>query len=201
MFTIFRADIYKQNKDIGFCRLHTYRLMQMKLKDWLRVYLFAFSFIQFYVINVSLASEFEIIRVSDGDTVKAESQGYEITIRLVGIDAPETSKKKNEPGQPFSQRARTLLQMLVQNKTVEIESYGLDRYSRVLGVLYVDGKNVNLVMVKEGLAEVYKGKPAPGFDNRPYWEAEREARKNMHGMWSLGDKCISPRKWRKQQKE
>ncbi|MHC4184065.1 MAG: thermonuclease family protein [Planctomycetota bacterium] len=48
--------------------------------------------------------------------------------------------------------------------------------SRVLGVVYIDGKNVNLEMVKEGLAEVYKGKPAPGFDTQPYWDAEKEAR-------------------------
>jgi len=63
--------------------------------------------------------------------------------------------------------------------------------------IYVDGKNVNLEMVKEGLAEVYKGRPAPGFDNRPYWDAEQEARKNMRGMWSQGDKYISPRDWRR----
>ena len=76
---------------------------------------------------------------------------------------------------------------------VEIESYGLDRYSRVLGVVYIDGKNVNLEMVKEGLAEVYKGEPAPGFDNRPYWDAEQEARENKRGMWVQGDKYISPK--------
>ena len=173
----------------------------MKSTYRLRIYLLVFIFTLFCIINVSLAAEFEIIHVNDGNTVKAESQGYAFTIRLVGIDAPETSKKKNEPGQPFSQRAKTLLQMLVLNKTVELESYGLDRYSRVLGVIYIDGKNVNLELVKEGLAEVYKGKPAPGFDNRPYWDAEREARKNMRGMWSLGDKYISPRRWRKRQNE
>ena len=49
-------------------------------------------------------------------------------------------------------------------------SYGTDRYGRTLGVVYVDGKNVNLEMVKAGLAEVYRGKPAPGFDNGPLSE-------------------------------
>jgi endonuclease YncB( thermonuclease family) len=60
---------------------------------------------------------------------------------------------------------------------------------------------VNLEMVQEGLAEVYKGKPALGFDNQPYWDVEREARKKNRGMWSLGDKYISLKEWRKQQKE
>jgi endonuclease YncB( thermonuclease family) len=50
------------------------------------------------------------------------------------------------------------------------------------------------------LAEVYKGKPAPGFDNRPYWDAEREAREYKIGMWVLGDKYVSPREWRTKHK-
>jgi endonuclease YncB( thermonuclease family) len=83
------------------------------------------------------------------------------------------------------------------NKDVEINNYGTDRYGRTLGVVYVDGKDVNLEMVKAGLAEVYRGKPAPGFDNGPYDKAENEARSAGIGMWSLGDKYISPKEWRK----
>jgi endonuclease YncB( thermonuclease family) len=76
----------------------------------------------------------------------------------------------------------------------------LDRYSRVLGVVYIDGKNVNLEMVKEGLAEVYRGPPAKGLDLEPYWKAEAEAIEAKLNMWSLGDKYVSPREWRKQHK-
>ena len=151
--------------------------------------------------HTALASQFVVTQVYNGDTLTVESEGYELKVRLVGIDAPETSRKKNEPGQPYSQRAKIHLQKLVLNKTVELESYGLDRYSRILAVMYVDGINVNLEMVKEGLAEVYKGKPAPGFDNSPYWEAEQKARNAGFGMWSQGDKYISPKEWRKRQKE
>ncbi len=48
---------------------------------------------------------------------------------------------------------------MVLYKTVDIKGYGLDRYGRILGVVFVDGKNVNLELVKSGLAEVYRGKP------------------------------------------
>ena len=116
---------------------------------------------------------------------------------LVGIDAPEKSRKKHDPGQPFSQASTKYLASLVLNKYVDIVSYGNDRYDRTLGVVYVDGKNVNLEMVKAGLADVYRGKPAKGFNNGPYQKAEDEAWSVGKGMWSLEDKYISPREWRK----
>ena len=145
----------------------------------------------------SLAGQFKVTRVTDGDTVKVAGNDEKMTIRLVGIDAPETSKKKNEPGQPFSRKSTKYLASLVLNKSVEVKSYGTDRYGRTLGVVFVSGKNVNLEMVKAGLAEVYRGKPADGLDPEPYWSAEAEAKKAGIGMWSLGDKYISPKEWRR----
>jgi len=34
----------------------------------------------------------------------------------------------------------------------------------------------------------------------PYWKAEEVARRGGKGMWVLGDKYISPREWRRMQK-
>ena len=121
---------------------------------------------------IVLAGQFKCTRVTDGDTITVVTDGQKVTIRLVGIDAPEKSRKKHEPGQPFSQSSTKYLADLVLNKYVDIVTYGTDRYDRTLGVVYVDKKNVNLEMVKAGLAEVYRGKPAPGFDNGPYQNAE-----------------------------
>ena len=150
--------------------------------------------------SFSFAGQFKITRVNDGDTVKAEGHDIEITVRLVGIDAPETSKKKREPGQPYSQQAKKYLADLVLNKTVDIKGYGLDRYNRILGVIFHDGKNINLEMVKAGLAEVYRGKPPRDLAMEPYLEAEKRAKEALKGMWSLGDKYVSPKEWRKMNK-
>ena len=149
----------------------------------------------------SLACQFKVTRVTDGDTVKVTGNGEKMTIRLVGIDAPETSKKKNEPGQPFSRKSTKYLASLVLNKSVEVKSYGTDRYGRTLGVVFVDGKGINLEMVKAGLAEVYRGRPAKGLDLEPYWNAETGAKKTGIGMWVLGDKYISPKEWRRMQRK
>ena len=61
-------------------------------------------------------------------------------------------------------------------------------------------KNINLEMVRHGLAQVHRQYLPQGFDIEPYLKAETEARKMKKGMWILGDKYIGPEQWRKVQK-
>ena len=56
----------------------------------------------------------------DGDTIKIQNKVTIITITHVGIDAPETSKKKGQPGQPFSKKSKKYLASLALNKVVDI---------------------------------------------------------------------------------
>ncbi|PKN64132.1 MAG: hypothetical protein CVU57_16285 [Deltaproteobacteria bacterium HGW-Deltaproteobacteria-15] len=149
---------------------------------------------------VGYAGQFKVTRVYDGDTIKAEGHDIEIKVRLVGIDAPEASSKKREEGQPFSRQATKYLAAMVLNKTVDVKGYGTDRYGRVLGVISLDGKNINLEMVKVGFAEVYRGDPPHGFDRDPSRQAEEEARQAKRGMWVQGSRYVSPREWREFQK-
>lgn len=124
----------------------------------------------------TLAGQFKVIRVTDGDTIKVDGNNIKMTVRLVGIDAPETSKKKNQPGQPFSTKSTKYPAKLVLNKSVDVKSNGTDRYGRTLGVVFVGRQNVNLEMVMAGLAEVYRGRPAKELDLDPYWSAEAKAK-------------------------
>jgi len=70
-------------------------------------------------------------------------------------------------------------------------------YNRVLGVISLNVENINLLMIRAGLAEVYRGLAPHRFDLDPYCKAEREARKANMGTWSLGDKYVSPKEWRR----
>ena len=94
--------------------------------------LIRYSIISFFIFLScplpSLAAQYKCTRVTDGDTITVTQNGFKTTIRLVGIDAPETSKKKHEPGQPFSQASTKYLAGMVLNKNVDIVSYGNDRY-------------------------------------------------------------------------
>ena len=150
----------------------------------------------------SLAGEFIVTRVYDGDTILVTRDRYDTRkVSLAGIDAPEASGKTYEKGQPYSQQSKKYLTSLVLNRTVRIITYDLDVYNRVLGVVIWEGININLEMVRSGLAEVYRGNFPKGLDIEPYLEAEKQAKAAMRGMWSLGDRYISPKEWRKMQRE
>jgi micrococcal nuclease len=92
--------------------------------------------------------------------------------------------RTREPGQPYSDKAQKYLASLVLNKTVDIKGYGSDRYGRILGVVSLNGKNINLEMIRAGLAEVYRGDPPRGLDMAPFHEAEKQAREAKRGRWS-----------------
>jgi endonuclease YncB( thermonuclease family) len=161
-----------------------------------RLQVVAAAVLFFALPAISVAASFQVARVTDGDTIRVRAGDNRVVIRLVGIDAPETSRGKNEPGQAFSDQASKRLASLVLNRTVEIKPYGQDRYGRTLAEVFVEGKNVNLEMVKAGLAEVYRGAPALGLDLGLYRKAEEDARNARLGMWQLGERYMSPGDWR-----
>jgi endonuclease YncB( thermonuclease family) len=150
--------------------------------------------------SILSAGQFKVTRVYDGETLGVGGRGIELRVRLAGIDAPEISRSKRDSDQPYSRQAKRYLTGLVLNKTINVDRYGLDSDNRVLGVVYVGTKNVNLDLVKAGLAEVYRGKAPKGLDLGPYRQEENKARKAAKGMWSQGDKYISPKDWRKMNK-
>ncbi len=166
------------------------------LSRYLRIVL-----ILLFLPALSFAAEYYVTKVYDGDTIQVDKMGNKTIIRLVGIDAPETSKRKYVQGQPYSQKAKKHLTSLVYHTTVDIKSYGQGRYGRTLGVVLLYWKtDVNLEMIKAGLAEVYRGKSPKGFDIAPYKKSEAEARQAKRGMWSLEGEYISPRDWRRMNK-
>lgn len=148
----------------------------------------------------SLASQFEVIKVYDGDTIKVKGYGAEIKLRLAGIDAPETSKKKTGLGQRYSQEAKEHLAGLILNKAIEIDGYGYLKGDLMLGMIFLDGKNINLEMVRAGLAEVYRVEPPKDLNLDPFFKAERQSRAEKKGIWIQGDGYVSPRTWRERQR-
>jgi micrococcal nuclease len=135
-------------------------------------------------------------RVYDGDTILVAGPQESYLVRLVGIDAPETGKGKGAEGQPYSQAARKYLADLVLNRCVDLVAFGTDRYDRRLALVRVADQDVNLAMVREGMAEVYRGRPPEGFDRRPLEAAQAEAQAARKGIWRQGEHYRSPMEWK-----
>jgi len=145
-----------------------------------------------------LADQFKVTRVYDGDTIMAEGHDIIIYVLLAGIDAPEIGSRKQQRQQPYAQEAKRHLERLILNKVVDIKAYGIGPYpyNHLIGEIYSMDKNINIEMIKEGFAEVCRERPPDGLTIAQYLEAEREAKAAGRGIWSLGEKYISPRDWR-----
>lgn len=90
--------------------------------------------------------------VIDGDTIEVTNlSGFVYRIRLIGIDAPEFNTIAGKA-------AMTYLTDMIIHKSVEVKvdpNNKLDPYKRVLGVVFLNGVDVNLQMLKSGNAAYY----------------------------------------------
>jgi micrococcal nuclease len=141
------------------------------------------------------------ITVEDADTITVNRDGGIIDplnkfmgttgqakFRLAGIDAPETAHEYRA-AQPYAEAAKRIAQELLANaKEVKVVTEPGDMtYGRQVGVVYVDGKNLNLELLKRGAAAYlpYKGKgKQPIYDQKAFEIAEEQAYEAKKGMWS-----------------
>jgi endonuclease YncB( thermonuclease family) len=120
-----------------------------------------------------------VVGVSDGDTLTIlDASLQQFKIRLAGIDAPEK-------GQSFGTRAKESLSEMVFNKQVVVESSKEDRYRRKVGKVQHDGMDVNLELLKKGMAWHYTAyaKEQEMADRKAYADAEAEAKAQRRGLW------------------
>ena len=101
-------------------------------------------------------------RVIDGDTVDAMIDlGFDTwvhkRIRLEGIDAPETrTRDLDEKAQGFITKDRLTDLLEASNGEFVVVSHGVGKYGRCLGTIIIEDENINELLIREGLAEVYE---------------------------------------------
>ena len=127
-------------------------------------------------------------RVIDGDTVVLSSLG---TVRLIGVDTPETVDPR-QPVQQYGLESAAFLKQLAQGRSVRVEydRQRLDKYRRTLAYLYLpDGVFVNLEIIRQGFGHAYSDYPFAHLER--FRDAEREAREASRGLWA-DDQTASP---------
>lgn len=164
------------------------------VKSMSRFYLFIICLLLFCPSSVSAKEpvrtiEGVVTKVSDGDTIQVtDNLGIMVKIRLYGIDAPETSKRNkktdqiSKPGQPYGEEAYQALRQKVKLKEVRCDVYDIDKYRRLVAIVWLDGHDINWEMIAEGHAWAYR-KYLRGTIARDYIVAEEQAHRARKGLW------------------
>lgn len=113
----------------------------------------------------------KVVEVVDGDTFIIENRQ---PIRLYGLDAPALENC-------MGQDARKALSNLILNKRVLIKEPLSDGRGRVMALIYIDGKLVNEIIIRTGLAQFRR---QGGSETERMKVASDYARENSIGIYS-----------------
>lgn len=132
-----------------------------------------------------------VASVVDGATLKIHGE----SIRLHGIDAPESAQQCRHEGRSWPCGRRTafaLARPRIGRRSVRFDGRERDRYGRLLAVCDQGGTDLNAWMVREGWALAYRRY------SRDYVGEERQAREAGAGVWR--GEFTRPWEWRSQQR-
>ena len=130
---------------------------------------------------------YNVIRVIDGDTVIVDNQGKPETVRILGMNTPETVDPKR-PVQCYGHEASDHAKAVLSGTYVTLESDlsqdATDKYGRTLAyVILADGTNFELSMIQEGYAFEYTY-DRPYKYQKEFKAAQAEAKSAELGLWS-----------------
>lgn len=130
---------------------------------------------------------YAVTDVVDGDTLKINMGGTVETLRLIGIDTPETVDPR-KPVQCFGTEASNRAKALLSGQKVRIEADSTqntrDKYGRLLVYIYRDdGLFFNKSMVADGYAYEYTYDKAYKYQAE-FKAAQLAAQNGGKGLWS-----------------
>lgn len=130
---------------------------------------------------------YSVTLVVDGDTIKISKDGKEETLRLIGIDTPETVDPR-KPVQCFGKEASNKTKELLLGRKVAIEQDASqdtrDKYGRLLVYVYRDdGLFFNKYLLEEGYAHEYTYAVAYKYQAE-FKKAQQAAQTQQKGLWA-----------------
>lgn len=142
-----------------------------------------------YINSFSEMTKSEVVRVKDGDTYVVKIKGKETTVRLIGVDTPESVapsdyfKENTSQGKTISEIVKQKLQP-GNTLYVEYDVSKTDKYGRTLAYLYFeDGQMVQEWLLQNGYAQVMTVQPNCKYAER-FAEVQHTAAENRVGLWN-----------------
>lgn len=133
----------------------------------------------------------EVVEIVDGDTIVVLLEnGAEATVRLIGIDTPETKYPGREVA-CFGPEASAYTERLVKpgrEVWLERDVSDVDRYDRLLRYVWVEKNNgdvyqLNAVLVRDGYAAAVEYEPDTRY-SPAYEQLQTEAQIDGKGLWT-----------------
>ena len=138
---------------------------------------------------------YRVEHVVDGDTLKlaASPPARSITIRLIGVDTPETVKR-DHPVEPFGLEATQFARDFLGGglARLQFDRERLDVYGRTLAYVWVDDKMLNEELLRAGLARYEPQFRYADTMKRRFRKAEGEARSAGRGIWGARNNRHGP---------
>lgn len=126
-----------------------------------------------------------VTSVLDGDTFRIKYEGKTQSIRLLGIDAPESTKTRYKYLECFGTEAKNYLKSLIDKKKITFQFDSSqdqkDMYDRLLAYVYLDDELINQKMIEDGYAKEYTYKTAYTYQS-PFKQAEQSAQDQQLGL-------------------
>lgn len=138
-----------------------------------------------------------VTRIVDGDTIVVEVMersggpgagraevGVEYTVRLIGIDTPESVDPRS-PVECFGREASAATEALLAGAEVRLvkDVSETDRFGRLVRYVYLGDEMANARLVVNGYASSYTYPPDVRHSDL-FTRLEGEARDNDRGLWS-----------------
>ena len=125
-----------------------------------------------------------VVEAIDGDTVVvAFSDGSTDTVRLLGVDTPETHDPR-KPVQCFGPEAAAFTRARLTGRVVQLvdDIESRDLYGRRLSYVLLDGEPFEEVLLRRGYARLLV--IAPNVEHaRAFLADELAARRHRRGLW------------------
>ncbi len=135
-------------------------------------------------------SAWKFIRVVDGDTLLVEQADKVVSVRLIGVDAPESVHPDEEQNTDYGQRAAAYLESIltdVSHVYLETDEEIYDVYGRMLAYVYLEettdfSKSMNYRLVAEGYA-IAREYPPNVRHARELEMVCAQAKEEERGLW------------------
>lgn len=127
-----------------------------------------------------------VTEVIDGDTFKALVGERKETVRLIGVDTPET-RHPLIPEEPLGREAHSYTRSRLEGKRIFLtfDVQKRDKYGRLLAYVWLeDGTFFNAELLREGYAQIMTIPPNVKYTDL-FLSLQRKARSERKGFWGF----------------